>query len=727
MDQDRGVLGKLRPRTAARLAWGLFTLTVAAGIAGAGLRISNSPVLGIDPSEPIVILLIPLFAIVGALIASRRPGHPLGWIFCAMSLLFCLEFFGEQYADRGILTAPGSLPAVVAVAWVQSWMLWVFWPAGIALFLILFPTGRPPSSRWRPVVWLAILFAGTMVLVSALHPGPLSDPMRSKGYVSYDFRFLNPTGIPGSERFLVIPDTLARMGSYFLIVIAAVGLVIRLRRSSGEERQQLKWIAYVGSAIFLDVITFIALDTSGQHGLADVAFSALILLIFLGIPAAAGIAILKYRLYDIDLVINKSIVYGALAVFITTVYVAIVVGIGRLVGTGGKPNLGLSILATALVAVAFQPVRERVQRLANRLVYGKRATPYEALAEFSDRIASTYSDEQVLPQLARTIAESTGAAQAVIWAREGSDDRTLASWPESNGSSIHAAAGTDRSSSSDRIVQVQHQGEVLGALSIRKARGETVTPVDDRMLADLASPAGVVLRNRQLTRELEARLAEISAQTAELQASSARIIAAQDSTRRRLERNIHDGAQQHLVAIAVKLRLAATLARRDPARATRLLDELEVETHQALETLHALARGIYPPILRELGLESAIRAQATRFSVPVDVSAHGLARYPSEVEAAAYFCCLEALQNVAKHANATQVRIRLEDAGGELAFSVDDDGIGFDPARTRQGSGLQNIADRLAALGGHLTVIPGPDGGTSLQGRVPIRNLEPVA
>jgi signal transduction histidine kinase len=246
------------------------------------------------------------------------------------------------------------------------------------------------------------------------------------------------------------------------------------------------------------------------------------------------------------------------------------------------------------------------------------------------------------------------------------------------------------------------------------------------LLADLASSAGVVLRNLRLTRELRARLAEISLQTTELQASSARIIAAQDSTRRRLERNIHDGAQQHLVAIAVKLRLAATLAKRDPVRATRLLDELEVETHQALETLHALARGIYPPILRELGLESAIRAQGATFSLPVEVSSTGATRYPSEVEGAVYFCCLEALQNVAKHARATKVRIRLENLGGELSFSVDDDGIGFDPSRVRHGSGLQNIADRLAALGGHLAVTTGSNGGTSMQGRAPVRNLEPV-
>jgi signal transduction histidine kinase len=509
--------------------------------------------------------------------------------------------------------------------------------------------------------------------------------------------------------------------------------VVRLVRARGDERQQLKWVAYVGSVIAVAVLGMMFLGAGGQFGLPgnpalqDFAFTVVLAGFVVGLPLATAIAVLKYRLYDIDLVINKSIVYGALAVFITTIYVAIVVGVGRLVGTGGRPNLGLSILATALVAVAFQPVRERLQRLANRLVYGKRATPYEALSEFSDRIASTYSDEQVLPRLAQTIAESTGAAQAVIWAREGTENRTLASWPQPNGSSIHSQEVTGAVSSSDRIVPVQHQGEVLGALSIRKARGEAITPIDEKMLADLASPAGVVLRNVQLTRQLQERLDRISTQTTELQASSARIIAAQDSTRRRLERNIHDGAQQHLVAIAVKLRLAATLAKRDPVRATRLLDELEVETHQALETLHALARGIYPPILRELGLESAIRAQSARFSLPVEVSSAGLTRYPSEVEGAVYFCCLEALQNIAKHAKATSVRIHLANAGGDLTFSVEDDGVGFDPSRVRNGSGLQNIADRLAALGGLLTVVPRPGGGTSVQGRVPVRHLEPVA
>jgi len=611
-------------------------------------------------------------------------------------------------------------------------MLWVFWPAGIALFLILFPTGRPPSSRWRPVVWLAIVFASTMVLVSILHPGPLSDPMRSKGYISYTFPFLNPTGIPGSERFLLIPDTLARMGSYFLIVAAAVGLIIRLRRSTGEERQQLKWIAYVGSAILLDVIAFIALDSSGQHGLADIAFTTLILLILVGIPAAAGVAILKYRLYDIDLVISKTLLFGAMAAFITAVYVAIVVGLGALLGGGGsRPNLALSIVATAIVAVAFQPVRARVQRLANRLVYGKRATPYEVLSQFSHRVAGTYSSDDVLPRMARVLGEGTGASRADIWIRLGDGIAPAASWPSDNGPAPSRIAITGQLlptiAGPTRIVPVGHQGQLLGALSINKRPGEPLTSLEEKLLADLASQAGIVLQSVRLSAELQARLTEISQQAGDLRASRQRIVAAQDAERRRLERNIHDGAQQNLVALTVKLRLATNLAKRDPERARVSVKALEAESDQALETLRALASGIYPPLLREHGLAAAIRAEAEKMPLRATVRADHLDRYAPDVEAAVYFVCLEALQNVAKHARASRVEIDIHSVSGSLRFEVIDDGAGFDVAKDARGSGLRNMIDRIEAIGGRLQIRSAAHQGTTVTGTVSVGALEAVS
>src|SRR5205807_1829325 len=244
------------------------------------------------------------------------------------------------------------------------------------------------------------------------------------------------------------------------------------------------------------------------------------------VPLAIGIAVLKYRLYDIDVVINKTVVFSALAAFITAVYVAIVVGIGAAIGQGtSKPNLGLSILATAVVAVAFQPVRERIQRFANHLVYGKRATPYEVLSEFASRMAGASAIEDVLPRMARVLAQATGAARADIWLKVGGELRTETSWPsdESQPAPVPLGVhGLPPMPGADRAVPVLHQGELLGAISILKRPGESLTPTEDKLVSDLASQAGLMLRNVRLTEELLARLED-------LRASRRRLVAAQDA------------------------------------------------------------------------------------------------------------------------------------------------------------------------------------------------------
>jgi signal transduction histidine kinase len=417
------------------------------------------------------------------------------------------------------------------------------------------------------------------------------------------------------------------------------------------------------------------------------------------------------KLHDFDAVTNKAIVFGALAAFITGVYVAIVVGVGEAIGTSAKPNLGLSILATALVAVAYRPARARIQRVANGIVYGPRATPYEVLARFSDRVAGTYASEDVLTGMARILAEGTGATRASVWLRLGGELRPAASWP----------AGDTPAPGSDRTVPVRHHGEILGALSAGRPSGEAFTPAEEKLLEDLASQAGQVLRNVRLTEELRARLDEISIKAAELRASRQRIVAAQDEERRRLERNIHDGAQQHLVALAVKLRLARNLVSKDAARSRALLIELQGEAAEALETLRGLARGIYPPLLAEGGLLAALTAQSRKVGVHTSIDADGIGRYPSEVEAAIYFCCLEALQNVAKYASALAASVKLHESAGALQFSVTDDGVGFDPEAVRPGVGLQNMRDRVEALGGRLEVTSSAGRGTSVSGWVPLQ------
>ena len=689
------------------LALALWVLSVALGTAGViFLALSSSarvaPEWGFRGFSAIPVLP---FATVGALIAIRRPGNRIGWFFLAVGLLSALQSLTEEYPAYALVNEPGAPFFRGAAAWIQEW-IWVPLVLVLGNFLFLhFPNGRLPSERWRSLVWVGIISAVVATVAISLIPGQLGD-------VPVD----NPLGLERAGDILESIFGIAAGVLMLTIVAAAVSLILRLRRSQGEERQQLKWFTYAAllGAIVLASSTFILRPLAGT--LALIAMSL--------VPVAAGFAILKYRLYDIDVVINKTVVFGALAAFITVVYVGVVVGIGTLIGSGDEPKLGLSIFATAIVAVAFQPVRERVQHLANRLVYGKRATPYEVLSEFSDRVAETYAADEVLPKMAKAIKDGTGAERAEVWLRSHDELRPAATWPEDVARRSQPLALTNGQlpafAGADKGIEVRHQGELLGALIVTKPQGEPLTPAEDKLLADLASQAGLVLRNVGLTAELLQRLDE-------LKASRQRLVAAQDEERRRLERDLHDGAQQHLIALKTRLSLAKRLAERDPAKAQDLIAKLEQEADEAIETLRDLARGIYPPLLADQGLKAALEAHARKVSFPVEVTADDISRYPQEIEAAVYFCCLEALQNVAKYANATRGVVRLSQQDGAVTFSVQDDGRGFDPATTAKGSGTQNMSDRLEALGGRLTVDSAPGRGTTVAGRLPARGLERVA
>jgi signal transduction histidine kinase len=376
---------------------------------------------------------------------------------------------------------------------------------------------------------------------------------------------------------------------------------------------------------------------------------------------------------------------------------------------------GLSLLATAIVAVAFQPIRQRAQRVANRLVYGERATPYEVLSEFSEHVGEAYAGEDILLRMARLLAEGTGASTAIVWLRIGSEIRPAATWP-SNGAppaprhlDDDQVPGFDDASVS---APVRHHGELLGVLTLVKPPNEALSPVEQKLVTDLAAQAGLVLRNSRLIEDLRA--------------SRQRLVTAQDEERRRLERNLHDGAQQQLVALAVKARLASALVGREPAKELEMLGDLQEGLGDALETLRDLARGIYPPLLADKGLASALEAQSRKAAMPVRVETDGIGRYSQEFEAAVYFCVLEALQNASKYADASDVAVRLWQENSDLLFSVADDGRGFDQETTPLGTGLQNMSDRLAALGGTLDIRSRPGGGTIVSGRIPVRSIEPI-
>ena len=647
------------------------------------------------------VMFIGGFATVGALLIWKRPANPIGWLMSATGLCFVLGTTGVLLLQFPEHRAWGN--------WTGSLFLLSI---GFAVFaLLLFPTGSLPSRRWRPVAWAA----GVAMVAWAL--GNTFAPVSASGNSPSPLAVAGPAG-----QFFSI---LGRIGLSLVLAAGAaavISLVFRYRRARTVEREQLKWLVYAGGLIVAAALATAPIEkllgpgSSAANNLENAVTTGTVALV----PVAIGIAIFRYHLYDIDVVINKTLVYGSLAVFITGVYVAIVVGIGSLAQHGARPSLALSIVATAVVAIAFQPVRAWVQRLANRLVYGRRATPYQVLADFAGRMAGAYAAEDLLPRMARILAEGTGATRADVWLKSGDTFHDGAAWPADAPPLPPAratAADVPAYAAADRILPVRYQGEVLGALSVSKRPGESLTPTEDRLLADLAGQVGLVLKNAGLRELLLARLEEI-------RASRLRLVAAQDAERRRIERNIHDGAQQQLVALAIKLSITESMIGTDVDGEREMLAELRQDAAGAVEDLRDLARGIYPPLLATMGLTAALEAQARKAPMPTLVTADGVGRYPQDVEAAVYFCVLEALQNVAKYAGATRAEVKLAGSGHDLRFEVTDDGAGFDPQSRGYGTGLQGMADRLHAYGGSLDVRSAPGAGTTIAGRFPCRVLE---
>jgi len=687
-------------RVAALFAWSAFAVSVAM-VAGT-LVITSLGGSSLAAFGTVGTVVVATFSLVGALIASRRPENPIGWIFCVVALSFAVAGIASAWADYALVEEPGGLPFGPFMSWVAVWT----WTPGILLLftflLLLFPDGHLPSLRWRPIAWLAGLALAAMVVPVAVTAWPI------RGVLLTTIGDTAPAAAPDSFKLAYNVQVAGVLVMFVLGIASAASLLLRWRRSTGDERQQIKWFAFAAAVVVLVVILASPLVSIPEE------FQVLALPL---LPIASAIAIFKYRLYDIDVVISKTVVFAALAAFVTAVYLAVVVGIGAVIGTTGEPNVVLSIVATAIVALAFQPLRERARRLANRLVYGKRATPYEVLADFAERVGDAYSADDVLPRMARILGEGTGAIRTEVWLHVGRELHRAVAWPAGQppvGSiSLNGdAGGLPTLPGTDRAVAVRHGGELLGALTLTKPPSEPLAPTEERLLEDLAAQAGLVLRNVRLTADLQARLEE-------LRTSRERLVTAQDEERRKLERNLHDGAQQQIVALAVKARLATALVGADAEKERVMLGELQEGLTEALDTLRDLARGIYPPLLADKGLGAALEAQARKSPVPVEIVADGIERYPQEAEAAVYFCCLEALQNIAKYANASGAKIQLTSGAGELAFSVTDDGKGFDLASTTLGAGLQNMSDRLAALGGTVDIDSEPGRGTTVNGRLP--------
>jgi signal transduction histidine kinase len=632
--------------------------------------------------------------VVGALSLSRAPDNRIGWL-----LLWVAVTVGAAFTT-------GEASIYVAEHGTRALAAWLAWPGtalwAIALFPLLillplwFPDGRVPSERWRPLQWAGFALSGLGFIILGFGVSELDIGTEGSGALA------NPLHVPALE-----PPAWLEVGLWpvllGLFILAVLSMIIRFRRSRGVERQQLKWFAF---AVVVLVTYFVISAILESVGISEGSLGEIVSgLAFLGIPVAVGMAILQYRLWDLDVVVKKAVVAATLVILALAVYAGAVAVLASL--TADRGNTGALFVVALALGVAFRPVMRVARRFADRLVYGKRATPYEVLAEFSDRMRTSYATEDVLPRMAQVLGEGTGAETARVWLLVGAELRPSAAWPvDAPPAEPVRHQGEPLRIAGETVVEIRDRGELLGALSVRMPPADPMNPTKDKLVADLAAQAGMVLRNVRLVEDLRT--------------SRQRLVAAQDEERRRLERNIHDGAQQQLVALAVKARLAGQFAEREPAKAVELLGQIEAETQSALEDLRDLARGIYPPLLADRGLVAAIEAQSRKSHLGVEVNADGLGRFPADVEATVYFCALEALQNITKYAAADRTVIRLGRANGNLSFEVEDDGRGFDPTAVGTGSGLQGMADRLAAVGGSLNIRSSPGQGTTVAGLVPV-------
>jgi signal transduction histidine kinase len=682
-----------RPRSA-RWPWLVFAVFV--GVAGCGLWLVSLNGRSLAEQVPFVIAF-GMFGVVGATICARDRGNRVGLIMLFASAITATGFIGEQLTTW--FGSVGEDPMIAVVAGILTPLGWLFGALPVLFLLpLVFPDGRPASPRWRLLGWIEVGFLACMAFVlvfgEAEFPGPTgSAGIENPVYLSFlgDLPTLDPL-------------VLASFVAFF--ALGVVSLVVRFRRSSGIERQQIKWFTFGVLVAFFGTIPADAIGDPAWNAIVSAAAYA-------AFPISIAVAVLRFRLYDLDLVVRKTVLYAALAVFATLVYLAVVVGIGAWLGQG---SAFLTMVAAVVIAVTFQPARTRLTRFADRIVYGRRATPYEVLSAFSERVGGAYADEDVLVRMVHVLGEGVGAERADVWLVVDDELRDVATWPPDAPAAepIPIADGAPAAlPDTDRSFPVEHAGELLGVLAVRKSASDPMSAADEKLVADLAAQARLVLRNVRLTEELRGRLDD-------LRAAQKRLVAAQDHERRKLERNIHDGAQQQLVALAVKARLARSLTERDPAKAAEMLTQIEGETHEALEDLRDLARGIYPPLLADKGLPAALEAQARKSPIPVAVETDGIDRLPQEVEAAVYFSALEALQNTAKYAEATRATVSLRRSNGAVSFTIVDDGTGFDPAATGYGTGLQGIADRLGALDGELEVTSRPGAGTTVSGRVPV-------
>ena len=673
--QERPVaIAPARRLTYAGLAWAAALVTTILGFGAAVLA-----VLGHDVS----LLLVPAplaYAWMGCVLLARRPGHPMGPLLCLIGLTDVIGVLPYTYVRYTLVHSPGSLPFSTAMLWVNTWAYAPATSLGGMVLLLVFPEGRLLSRRWRPALWAALAFIPLSMAGYAFIPQNLGVLFRNLS---------NPYATPRYDALFEACQALAIACGLVAGAGAAASVTLRWRRADRVGRQQLKWFLAV---LPLTIASLIAtLVAPGTLSLALGVPPGILM------PVAIGIAVLRYKLYEIDILLNRAVLYGSLTAGMAAVYLGVVVAARALFGVQGR-GLAVQVIATVLAAAALWPLHDRAQRRVDRLFYGDRGAPYEALARLGRRVEEAADTETALNSVVKTIADSLRLPYAALELRLGDGWSPAAAYGETPAQVI--------------AFPLTSHGETVGRLLVgTRAPGEQLGPDDERLLADLARQAGPATHAVALRRALAA--------------SRAGLVTAREEERRRLRRDLHDGLGPTLAGLTLGLDIARARSAEQP-ELQELLGKLKAETQRAVTDIRRIVYGLRPPALDEFGLVGSLREEVGRLqyeapalTVTLDAPADGLADLPAAAEVACYRIVTEALTNVTRHAHATRcsVRIRLKH---DLDVEVRDDGVGL-PEGWRAGVGIASMRERVTELGGHLVIEASLPHGTRIKARLPVR------
>lgn len=637
----------------------------------------------VSDSPPVDILAVALATVVtagvGALIAYFKPANPCGWLMVGAAVLAHLGILSLDYAQTRLNDAATAEGLVSVAAWVGSWLAY---PA-VLLFLLLlqrFPTGRPISKGWRVVERFTIAAFAVASLSVALSPGRMEATPE----------VLNPMGIEGLSGVTVLLENLAQslIGASAFLVIAS--LIVRYRRGEGAERERLRWIAF---AVCLLAISAVFAGVVGTAGALNEASFFLVILGVASLPAAMGVAVLRYRMFDIDLLINRTIVYALMTAGVIGFYVGVV---GSLTGVIGRDvDLGASLIATAIVAVVFAPIREGLQRLVNRMMFGRRDDPYAVVSSLGRRLEEATTPGAVLPTAAEDIAVSLRLPYVAIALYEEGGTRKLAECGEPEGAGVSFS--------------LVHHGETIGELIVSpRVRTASLDARDWELLEDLARHIGPAAHAVRLNRDL--------------QRSRASLVRTREEERRRLRRDLHDGLGPELAGIALGVSAVQEIIPRDPEGARAGLTKVESQLRAAIGNIRTIVGGLVPPELEHLGLIGALQERAESFSTPGGTNVAVEGDVPDDIsaatEVAAYRIALEAMTNAVRHSGARHCKVRLwRDADMHVEIADDGRGVAEDAPI---GTGMSSMRERAEELNGELSIHPAMPKGTRVTASFPM-------